>query len=346
MERVVYRAVRALSRVLERPVQPVAEGSEGRCTVTVSVGGAEHRLELIWAGEGWPADVNEVLAGIPSPWPRRLVVVGRSFSPGALDLLRAQDANWVDETGRARIEGPSGLLVIRDVERKSDETGQRRFRWSRSSVEIAELLLADPSPKINAVEVADRLGWSHAQTTSVLRHFDSEGWTAKIGAGRGLAGVRRLDAAAGLLDAWAAHVGGGVHERVLAHRVLRDPMRFLRDELAPVLTATMVWAASGWAGLEVAAPFVTAVPVLQIYVPADALADGRLWTTMQTVSLREVEDGARVEFWTASPTALSLSSMNAGVPVVSAPRLYADLRSLGGRGEEAAQHVREELIGF
>jgi len=38
--------------------------------------------------------------------------------------------------------------------------------------------------------------------------------------------------------------------------------------------------------------------------------------------------------------------MNAGVPVVSAPRLYADLRSLGGRGEEAAQHVREELIGF
>jgi hypothetical protein len=167
-----------------------------------------------------------------------------------------------------------------------------------------------------------------------------------LGAGRGPTGVRRLAAAASLLDAWAAHIGGGVHERVLTHRVLRDPMTFLREELAPVLTGSMPWAASGWAGLEVAAPFVTAVPVLQIYVPTEASADGRLRTTMQAAGLREVDEGARVEFWTASATALSLSSTTAGVPVVSAPRLYADLRALGGRGEEAAQHVREELIGF
>ena len=347
MKTVVYRAARALAQVVERPVQPVAEGRDGRCEVIVSVGGADHRLELVWAGEGWPADVNEILAGIPLPWPRWLVVAGRRFSPGALDLLRARDANWVDETARARIEGPDGLLVIRDGERKIDEAGQRRFRWSRSSIDIAELLLTQPNPRINAVEIAEQLGWSHAQTTSVLRRFDSEGWTAKLGAGRGLTGVRRLAAAAGLLDAWAAHLGGGcVRERVLAHRVLRDPMMFLRDELAPVLTDAMVWAASGWAGLEVAAPFVTAVPVLQIYVPAEASTDGRLRATMQAVGLREVDDGARVEFWTASATVLSLSSTVAGVPVVSAPRLYADLRALGGRGEEAAQHVREELIGF
>jgi len=67
---------------------------------------------------------------------------------------------------------------------------------------------------------------------------------------------------------------------------------------------------------------------------------------MQAAGLREVDEGARVEFWPTSATALSLLSSTAGVPVVSAPRLYADLRALGGRGEEAAQHVREELIGF
>ncbi len=274
------------------------------------------------------------------------MVVGRRFSPGALDLLREHDANWVDETGRARIEGPAGLLVIRDAERKLDEVREVGLRWSSSSVDIAELLLTQPSEKINAVEIAEQLGWSHAQTTSVLRRFDKEGWTAKLGAGRGPTGIRRLAAATGLLDAWAAHAGGGEHERVLTHRVLRDPMTFLRDELAPVLTDSIPWAASGWAGLEVAAPFVTAVPVLHIYVPAEASADGRLRTAMQAAGLRGVDEGARVEFWTASATALSLSSTTAGVPVVSAPRLYADLRALGGRGEEAAQHVREELIGF
>jgi len=203
-----------------------------------------------------------------------------------------------------------------------------------------------PGDEPGAVEVAERLVWSHAQTTSVLRRFDKEGWTAKVGAGRGPSGVRRLAAAASLLDAWAAHVGGGERERVLTHRVLRDPMTFLRDELAPALTDSMTWAASGWAGLEVAAPFVTSVPVLQVYVPAEASADGRLRTAMQIAGLREVDEGARLEFWTASATALSLSSTTAGVPVVSPPRLYADLRALGGRGEEAAQHVREELVGF
>jgi hypothetical protein len=346
METVAYRATRALAQVVQRPVEPVAGGRDGRCAVIVSVGGADHRLELVWAGEGWPADVDEVLAGIPAPWPRQLLVVGRRFSPGALDLLRERDANWVDETGRARIEGPAGLLVIRDAEPRMDEVRQARFHWSSSSVDIAELLLVQPSEKINAVEIAARLGWSHAQTTSVLRRFDNEGWTAKIGPGRGPTGVRHLTAAASLLDAWAAHVGGGEHERVLTHRVLREPMIFLRDELAPVLTDSMPWAVSGWAGLEVAAPFVTAVPVLQIYVPAEASVDGRLRTAMQAAGLREVGEGARVEFWTASATALSLSSTTAGVPVVSAPRLYADLRALSGRGEEAAQHVREELIGF
>jgi hypothetical protein len=346
MKTVVYRAMRALSQVIQRPVEPVAEGGDGRCAVIVSVGGVDHRLELVWAGEGWPADVDEVLAGVPPPWPRQLLVVGRRFSPGALDLLREHDANWVDETGRARIEGPAGLLVIRDAARKPDEAREVRFRWSSSSVDIAELLLTQPGEKINAVEIAERLGWSHAQTTSVLRRFDKEGWTAKMGAGRGPTGVRRLAAAAGLLDAWAADAGGGGHERVLAHRVLRDPMTFLREELAPVLTDSMLWAASGWAGLEVAAPFVTAVPVLQLYVPAEAPVDGRLRTAMRAAGLREVDEGARVEFWTASAAALALSSTTTGVPVVSAPRLYADLRALGGRGEEAAQHVREELIGF
>src|SRR5713101_1170571 len=132
MKTVVSRASHALSQVVQRPVESVAEGRDGRWAVIVSAGGVDHRLELVWAGEGWPADVEEVLAGVPTPWPRQRLVVGRRFSPAALDLLREHDANWLDETGRARIEGPAGLLVIRDAERKLDEVREVRFRWSSS----------------------------------------------------------------------------------------------------------------------------------------------------------------------------------------------------------------------
>ena len=61
-------------------------------------------------------------------------------------------------------------------------------------------------------------------------------------------------------------------------------------------------------------------------------------------SLREVKEGARIEFNALSEFSLSLARESHGVPVVSPPRLYADLQALGGRGEEAAEHVRQELI--
>ena len=67
---------------------------------------------------------------------------------------------------------------------------------------------------------------------------------------------------------------------------------------------------------------------------------------MARLRLREVHEGGRVEFRAAEPALLVLAREAPGLPIVSSPRLYADLRVLGGRGEEAAQHVREELIGF
>jgi hypothetical protein len=314
--------------------------------VVVEAGGVDHRLELVWAGRGWPAEVKERLPEIPSPWPRHVVLVAQRFSSGSLELLRVRNANWVDEAGRARIESPDGLLVIRDVEPEVAQPRTLAFRWAPSSVDIAELLLARPENIFSAVDVAGQSGWSHPQTTKVLRQFASTGWVKKVGPARGRGSAWRLPDRAALLDAWAAHVASVGRERVLAHRVVRDPMALLREELAPALTPSMPWAVTGWAGLEAAAPFITAVPVLHIYIPAEAIADGRLREVMRATGLREVEEGARVEFWVASELALALARETASLPVVSAPRLFADLRALGGRGEEAAEHVREELLGF
>jgi hypothetical protein len=346
METGVFRPGRALSQALERPVRPVGDEPGGPSTVLVQAGGVDHVLELVWAGRGWPREVVEALAEIPTPWPRRVVLVAPRFSSGSLELLRERNANWVDEAGRARIEGPDGLLVIRDVKPEAAEPPTPAFRWAPSSVDIAELLLADPVDSFSALDVASQSGWSYPQTTKVLRQFAHRGWAAKVGPARGRGSGWRLADAAALLDHWAAHVASAGRERLLTHRALRDPMAFLREELAPALNRSTPWAVSGWAGLEAAAPFVTAVPVLHVYVSAEAMAAGRVREVMRATGLREVEEGARVEFWVASELALELARETASLPVASAPRLYADLRALGGRGDEAADHVREELLGF
>jgi len=298
-------------------------------------------------GRGWPADLDHVLREIPSPWPRQLVLVGQRFSPGALERLAERDANWVDEAGAARIETATGLLVMRHPSEHSAQpkTGHG-FRWASSAKAIGELLLArPPEGAFTAVQLAKRSGWSHPQVTKLLRQFNAHGWVEKVGGSRGVGSGWQLADTAALLDAWTRHLVDHQPDTVLAHRVLRDPLQFARTDLARALNQRMEWAVTGWAGLEVAAPFVTAVPVLHVAVEAKALTDSRLREAMQTVKLREVKTGARVEFRALSPFALSLAMDKHNLRVVSAPRLYADLRALGGRGEEAADHVREELLG-
>ncbi len=346
MERVVNRLAETLARTLERPVAEAKETGPRSALATIAVGRKNHRLDLRWIGRGWPADVEQSLLDIPSPWPRQLVLVAQRFSPGALAQLAERDANWVDETGAARIATASGLLVVRDsIEDAVVPTLRAGFRWGASSVAIAELLLTRPSEGMfSAGEISNTSGWSHAQTTKLLRQFSDRRWVEKVGGSRGVGSGWRLKDAAALLDAWTQHLVTHPPQSVLAHRVFRDPMGFIRAELAPALNPRMGWALSGWAGLELTAPFVTAVPVVHVAIDEQALVDGRLREAMREARLREVGDGARVEFRPLPPFAISLAAPQRKLPVVSPPRLYADLRALGGRGEDAADHVREELL--
>jgi hypothetical protein len=255
-------------------------------------------------------------------------------------------ANWADETGRAHIETVSGLLVSRETERLTLHGGAA-FHWSASASIIAEFLLAEPAGSLRVNDLAGQSGWSQAQVSRTLQHFDKQGWTEKSGASRGPSTERRLAEPAALLDAWADFVTNSERAPVLAHRNLPDPMSFLRQDLARAFAEREIgWAASGWAGLELAAPFATAVPVLHLYVADATLLDGRLREVMAELQLQEVKEGARVEFLAAEHGPLSLAKAKNGLNVVSPPRLYADLRALGGRAEDAADHAREVLIGF
>lgn len=62
------------------------------------------------------------------------------------------------------------------------------------------------------------------------------------------------------------------------------------------------------------------------------------------MGLAEVEEGGRVTFWATYARTLKLVKRQHGIPVVSTPRLYADLSKLGARGQDAADHAREQLI--
>ena len=346
------RAAEVLTRALrDASVEVVPRSKSATRGVPVSVEGgkAKERLTLLWAGEGWPADVEEVLAEAPDPWPRAFVVVARDFSPGALKLLRERDANWVDETGNARIVGPSRLFVIRlhgRAEPTRHAKDERRFTWSPSAVALAEAVLANSNEAIMNSALAELTDFSPPQISRTLAQFDKRGWTRKTGSERGRGALRVLEDRDGLLRSWAAHVAGEPRQAIQAHATLKDPFTFLGESLRPALDELGDWALSGWAALELEAPFATQVPTLHVYVPEARFNNGRLETILRRSRLRQVEEGGRVIFWPAEPTTLRLRkpSQRRELPVVSAPRLYADLLGFGGRGVDAAEHVRETLI--
>ena len=350
----IARSAAVLARVLrdaQVDIVPRSKLDPRGVPVSVTGGHAKEPLTLLWAGEGWPADVDEVLAKAPDPWPRDLVVVARHFSPGALRSLRERDANWADETGDARIIGPSRLFVVRlqrhgESTRKSAEV--RPFAWTPSAVAIAEAILARPTNSIVNRVIDEMTDFSAAQISRTLGQFDRRGWTRKAGNERGPGALRVLDDGDEFLRSWAAHVASTSRPTIQAHTILGDPFTFVRERLVPALDRVGDWALSGWAGLELEAPFATQVPTLHIYVSEGSFDDGRLADVLSRSSLRRVDEGGRIILWPASTTALRLrkTAEREQLPVVSAPRLYADLLSFGGRGIDAAEHVREMLIDF
>jgi hypothetical protein len=347
MSSAINRIERAIARGLsdlDPQVRAVSDSSKNsspvRALVDIVVAGHTHQLHAVWAGEGWPADVRAALEHLESVAPA--VVVARDFSPGAIDALRETGANYVDEAGRVRIRSSSGLLVQKELASKP-KPRRPQFKWAKSTLACAEAILARPELVHRASQLAAVTGWSVPQASNVLRKFDAQGWTQKEGPERGRSAARELADVDALLKSWVVGVREERRNLRSTHRVLRDPMAFLHHELAEAL-AGIGWAVTGWAGLELAAPYATAVPTLQCYVESSAFGP-KLDRAISQAGLRDVDEGARVEFIEATGVVLSLAS-GQPVAVVSAPRLYADLLAIGGRAATAAEHVRETLLVF
>lgn len=344
MVEVENRWQKILASALEGARVESARSGTGADLVIRTRDGRAIAIEAKWAGEGWPQDVRRAAATVGERWPENVVLLARSLSPGAIEWLRDRGANWADEAGQARIIGPGGLVVIRELAKPPDKkSASRPFSWSKSAIAMAEAVLAREDRPLHVAELANESDWSDAQAAKVLKAFDDRGWTVKRGAARGPGAHRKLADADGMLAAWSAAVADSPRATRIAHRAAKDVMTLLRNDLGPALDRSAGWAASGWAGLELASPFATMTPSLHLYI-ADTDFAGPLSDTIEAAGLREVDEGGRVTFWAADSRLLKLARRIGDVPVVSAPRLFADLSSFGGRGGDAADHVKEQLI--
>ncbi|MDR2987307.1 MAG: hypothetical protein LBV34_20970, partial [Nocardiopsaceae bacterium] len=324
------RAMAALEAVMP-PGTPIKDAGQRDRDVLVSVAG--RTLRLRWLSVGWPRQVAEALRQEPRPD----VVAAPRLSPGARELARREQVGWVDEAGAAEICADN-LLISRTGE--IAEAPNAIPGWRPATLAVCEVLLTGCPATVSAV--ADHTGLAVSTVAGSLKFLDREGLLG-ADAPRGPLSRRYLTDHDALLDAYAA-----ASERLRPHTALRVGVQW-RDPVEGAIEAGRLWQRAGirWAvtsalSAAVLAPVLTEVSPMEIYVAGRTPGDLR--RTASSAGLREMDGGRLILRPFPTPASGTVTTqLRPGLMSLLWPRVYADLRTSGVRGEDAAEHLREEM---
>ncbi len=298
--------------------------------ISVKIILSTQEIRIKWVGEGWLGQVRPILKE-PNPPD---VVVARRMSPGAREALADARIGWVDELGAAEIA--IGSIVVSRSGRPPPKS-ERPKRWTPTVLAIAEALLCGHKPTVSATY--DTTGLSWGSCTNALRVLETLKLISSTAA-RGRGSARQVVDMEALLEEYALACNAlATKSKLVVGLSLRDPVEELIRIGRKWTELDVKWAATGAVAAMVLAPVLTNVSSAEVYV------DGRTITELELIA-RQADllpiEGGRLTLKAFPTSAMGrLSSKQAGLMIAPWPRVYADLRMVGVRGEEAAEHLRE-----
>jgi hypothetical protein len=333
------RAVNALEGVMHASLRVRLPESPYRDTVVMLDNGEE--LLVRWLPVGWPRQVVEAIHNEPRPE----ILAAAAMSPGARKAAHDSGVGWVDESGAASIDyrNPKRGTTIR-IETKGVPPLplDSRAGWRPATLAVCEALLAQKAvPTVSSVVAAT--GLSMGTAADALKLLERDGHLASAVA-RGPGSARRILDDEMLLDAYAA-----------AAERLRSPITLRVGALWPHPVADAIdfgqimarndisWATTGALAATQLAPVLTEVSPLEVYVSGRTPSD--LGRAASAAGLRAMEGGRLLlrPFPTPAGDKLTTSDRD-DFRAMLWPRVYADLRVTGVRGEDAADHLRDEMM--
>ncbi len=313
-------------RGADRRVDAILHFAGGRTRVAVEI---KQRAN---AATAWQL-VHEADARPDSPF----LLVADETTTEARKILEDHGIALIDGLGNAHIELP-GLLFHLEGRR-----GQQRSRPTRLTGKaglVAQALLLDPERTWQVQDLAKEARISLGLAHRVLARLGEEGIVAAEGTGRNR--VRRVINPTALLDLWAEE---NVERptRTLGYILAQTPQQLIKELGGNLGRSGIDYALTGPAAASLVAPFVTAVPVVDVWVTATAAREG----LYEAVRADPVNDGQNVVFLQGKDdTPLAFREKAKRLWVANRFRLYADLRRDPRRGREQAENLRREVIGF
>lgn len=272
-----------------------------------------------------------------------LLLVAGATTAEAREILERHGVAVVDGLGNAHVELPGLLLHTEGQRARRGDTPrpQTHARLAGKGGVAAQALLLQPTRAWKVQDLAAEGGVSVGLAHRVLARLETEGLVAAEGAGPRR--VRRVADPTALLDLWAEENTDRSVRRMRAYRLARGP-RALADAVSAGLEAAGIdHAVTGAAAAARIAPFVTAVPVAEVWIDSvPSLEDAAAATGAEAA-----EAGHNLAFVQANgDEPLAFRRKVDGIWTVNPFRLFYDLRNDPRRGREQAEAVRREVIGF
>ncbi len=327
------RVLQAVRAVLPSTAT-VSHGVSGGPWVPVLVNG--RLLRAYWLETGRPVGVREALARLDAELPDAFVA--RVMSPGAREEASRAGVGWVDETGAAELA--SDWLVVSREGQGHPETGRPPDAWTPAISAVAEALLLGTTPTVAATTATT--GLSVGLCTRALAFFTQRGFLAAE-APRGRRSARRLVETDRLLEEYAVAVTSFRRIELRVGILWRDPVATVADLGRRWDLAGTGWAATGALAAAAVAPYLTDIGTGEVLVAGETRSALRI--AADQVSARPMEGGRLILRLFPSAATARLSARANGLRVAPWPRIYADVRTVGVRGEDAAEHLLEVMNG-
>lgn len=270
-----------------------------------------------------------------------LLLVAEDSTEDARKLLDTHGIGIIDARGSAQIRFP-GLVV--HVERRgggkrSAAASERRLA-GRAAV-AAQALLLDPDREWTVAGLARGADVSTTLAHYVLARLEKEGIVQSKGGGPRK--VRVISNPSALLDLWAEEAHDRGVRGLSCYRFATTQRALTEDVSRTIADADIGHAVTGAAAADLLAPYLSAVPIVSLWVNARH----QLGEVASLLDAEPVQRGANLVLRQAGDDSpLAFAERHRGVWLANRFRVYVDLRSDPQRGAEQADHLRKEVIGF
>lgn len=334
----ILRGIPGISNVQIEPRLP-----NGRCPdAVIRFGDAVETVAVEFkrhanAATAW--QVIDYAANLPDA---RLLLVAEDTTREARDILERHGIGVVDGLGNAHLQLRNLLVHVEGRGRPRPRAEkQPPARLTGKAGIAAQALLLDPARDWRIQDLVETAEISAGLAHRVLTRLETEGLVVVEGAGPRR--IRRLIYPGRLLDLWAEENRDRRTERLTAFRLAPAPRQLGTDVAEALSRAHITYAFTGAYVAARAAPYVTAVPVIDVWVTTRVLLDD----AAEALGAEPVAGGHNLMLkQVAGDAPLAFRRETDGMWRVNDFRLYYDLRNDPRRGKEQADRLREEVIGW